>query len=66
MTHPVLKKLGLSADNPGSWIGATPLDDAGAGSIESLNPSTNEVIARVGVSRARARRGRAPHGRGAA
>ncbi|MEL6449276.1 MAG: aldehyde dehydrogenase family protein [Pseudomonadota bacterium] len=52
MTHPVLEQLGLGADNAGSWVGGTPLADAGAGSIASINPTTGETIAHVGVSSA--------------
>ena len=48
MTHPVLEQLGLGADNAGSWIGGTPLADAGAGSIASINPTTGETIAHGG------------------
>ncbi|MEO0346261.1 MAG: aldehyde dehydrogenase family protein [Pseudomonadota bacterium] len=52
MTHPVLEQLGLGADNAGSWIGGTPLADSGAGRIASINPTTGETIAHVGVSSA--------------
>ncbi|MEM6513359.1 MAG: aldehyde dehydrogenase family protein [Pseudomonadota bacterium] len=47
MMKDILEQLGLTADNPGSWLGNTPLQDAGQSLIESVNPSTNEVIASV-------------------
>ena len=43
----ILKQLGLSAINDGTWIGATPIADESAPLIESINPTTNEVIASV-------------------
>jgi aldehyde dehydrogenase (NAD+) len=43
----ILERLGLGATNPGTWLGATPLEDTSAGLIESLNPATGELIASV-------------------
>jgi len=43
----ILDQLGLAAVNPGTWIGDQPLADKSAPLIDSLNPSTNEVIASV-------------------
>ena len=43
----ILKQLGLSAINDGTWIGATPIADESAPLIESINPTTNKVIASV-------------------
>ncbi len=43
----ILEQLGLSAINDGTWIGATPIADESAPLIESINPTTNEVIASV-------------------
>jgi aldehyde dehydrogenase (NAD+) len=45
-----LKRLGLSATNPGTWLGATSLEDENAALIESVNPATGEVIASVRTS----------------
>jgi len=42
-----LDALGLSAENPGTWMGAKSSADAAAALIESVNPTTNEVIAGV-------------------
>ena len=42
------KDLGLTQTNAGTWSGAGGwLDDASAKVIESVNPATGEVIARV-------------------
>ncbi|MGI9202433.1 MAG: L-piperidine-6-carboxylate dehydrogenase [Woeseiaceae bacterium] len=46
----ILDKLGLSETNPGTWLGAESLEDHSAGFIESVNPSTGEVIASVRTS----------------
>ncbi|MEM7505000.1 MAG: aldehyde dehydrogenase family protein, partial [Pseudomonadota bacterium] len=46
----VLDALGLGAENPGTWIGQQALPDDGAPSIESLNPSTGELIGSVAGS----------------
>ncbi len=43
----ILDRLGLDATNPGTWIGDSALEDKSAGSIESINPTTGEVIASV-------------------
>ena len=48
MIDALLKSLGLTQTNAGTWSGAGGwLDDASAGVIESVNPTTGEVIARV-------------------
>jgi aldehyde dehydrogenase (NAD+) len=43
----ILEQLGLGKTNPGTWIGTESLEDSGAKLIDSINPSTNEVIASV-------------------
>ena len=43
----ILEQLGLGAINDGTWIGARSLADESAPLIESVNPTTNEVIASV-------------------
>jgi aldehyde dehydrogenase (NAD+) len=43
----ILDQLGLEAINAGTWIGAQALADESAPLINSLNPSTNEVIGSV-------------------
>jgi len=43
----ILKGLGLSAVNDGAWSGDGWHSDATAKPIESLNPTTGEVIARI-------------------
>ena len=43
----VLNRLGLSAVNPGTWLGAKSLQDDAATLIESINPANGEVIASV-------------------
>ena len=45
--HDILKRLDLSESNPGTWLGAKSLKDSAAKEIESINPATGEVIARV-------------------
>lgn len=53
MIADVLKSLGLEPENAGTWCGDGGwLGDAGAPVIESINPSTGEVIARVQASTA--------------
>ncbi len=48
MTDALLKSLGLAQVNAGTWSGAGGwLDDPSAKVIESINPTTGEVIARV-------------------
>jgi aldehyde dehydrogenase (NAD+) len=48
MIDALLKSLGLAATNAGTWTGDGGwLDDASAKLIESVNPTTGEVIARV-------------------
>ncbi|HET6629015.1 MAG TPA: aldehyde dehydrogenase family protein [Woeseiaceae bacterium] len=41
------KKLGLEATNPGTWSGSQSMQTESAPLIESINPTTNEVIASV-------------------
>ena len=43
----ILNRLGLSDTNPGTWLGPDSLEDGSAALIESVNPSTGEVIAKV-------------------
>lgn len=43
----ILDSLGLAAVNPGTWFGSEPSDDTSAALIESVNPTTGEVIAAV-------------------
>ena len=43
----ILDRLGLAATNPGTWYGATSSTDESAGLIESVNPTTGDVIAGV-------------------
>jgi aldehyde dehydrogenase (NAD+) len=43
----ILDQLGLAAVNAGTWIGDESLADDSAPVIDSLNPSTNELIASV-------------------
>ncbi len=43
----ILKRLGLSDVNPGTWLGATALEDKKAPLIESVNPANGAVIASV-------------------
>ena len=43
----ILESLGLEATNPGTWLGATPLEDKNAPLIESINPATGEQTAEV-------------------
>ena len=43
----ILDQLGLEAINAGTWIGEQALADDSAPLIDSLNPSTNEVIGSV-------------------
>lgn len=43
----ILEKLNLNSINPGSWSGATPFQSDSGKIIESINPSTKEVIASV-------------------
>jgi aldehyde dehydrogenase (NAD+) len=43
----ILDQLGLAAVNAGTWIGNESLADDSAPLIDSLNPSTNELIASV-------------------
>jgi len=48
MIDALLKSLGLTPTNAGTWSGAGGwLDDPSARVIESINPTTGEVIARV-------------------
>lgn len=43
----ILNSLGLQAINPGTWYGSESSEDTSAGLIESINPTTGEVIAAV-------------------
>jgi aldehyde dehydrogenase (NAD+) len=43
----ILERLGLDAVNDGTWIGDRSLADESAPLIDSVNPTTNEVIASV-------------------
>ncbi len=43
----ILDKLGLAAVNDGTWLGDVSVADEAAPLIESVNPSTDEVIASV-------------------
>ncbi len=43
----ILKRLDLSDVNPGTWLGATALEDKKAPLIESVNPASGAVIASV-------------------
>jgi aldehyde dehydrogenase (NAD+) len=43
----ILKRLGLAESNPGTWLGANSVQDGSARFIESINPASGEVIARV-------------------
>jgi len=43
----ILQRLGLSDNNPGTWLGSTSLEDKSAPLIESVNPANGEVIASV-------------------
>ena len=43
----ILARLGLEETNPGGWSGAKVLNAGQSGAIESTNPTTGEVIARV-------------------
>jgi aldehyde dehydrogenase (NAD+) len=47
MSASVLQELGLKPTNAGTWCGDGWLDDASARLVESVNPTTGEVIARV-------------------
>ena len=43
----LLRQLGLGAINPGTWCGNEATEDKTAGLIDSINPTTGEVIASV-------------------
>ena len=43
----ILENLGLEPENPGCWLGDTPLEDKSQPLIESISPGNNEVIASV-------------------
>ena len=43
----ILDSLGLSDTNPGTWFGSTPSSETTGALIESVNPASGEVIARV-------------------
>ena len=46
----ILDRLGLAEENPGAWIGSRALDCRGGELLESVNPATGEVIARVATA----------------
>jgi aldehyde dehydrogenase (NAD+) len=53
MSHAILQALGLGESHSGSYLGHGEWSKtADAGTIESLNPATNEVLARVNASSA--------------
>jgi len=43
----ILKRLGLEKTNPGTWSGSRSWETQSAPLIESINPTTNELIASV-------------------
>ena len=43
----ILDSLGLDAVNPGTWYGPDSSEDTSAPLIESINPTTGDVIASV-------------------
>jgi len=43
----ILDSLGLDAINPGTWYGSEHSEDSSAALIDSINPTTGEVIASV-------------------
>jgi aldehyde dehydrogenase (NAD+) len=43
----ILDRLGIDQENPGAWVGDRPLACHGGELLESLNPASGEVIARV-------------------
>jgi len=43
----ILSRLGLEQENPGGWIGGRALPCKGGSLLESVNPASGEVIARV-------------------
>ena len=43
----ILKDLGIEAENAGTWLGSESSSDASGALIESINPTTGEVIATV-------------------
>ncbi|UCC13921.1 MAG: aldehyde dehydrogenase family protein [Gammaproteobacteria bacterium] len=43
----ILSRLGLEEENAGAWIGQRPLGCDGGQLIDSVNPATGELIARV-------------------
>jgi aldehyde dehydrogenase (NAD+) len=45
--HDILKRLGLAAVNPGTWYGSEHSEDATTGLIDSINPTTGDVLASV-------------------
>ena len=53
MSAQILKALGLSQTNSGTYLGSGEWSEtADAGLLQSVNPSTNEVIAEVHASSA--------------
>lgn len=43
----ILKQLGIEQNNAGTWCGATSMEDESAPMIDSINPTTGDVIASV-------------------
>ena len=43
----ILQRLRLSDVNPGTWLGSKSIENKSAALIESINPASGEVIARV-------------------
>ncbi len=43
----ILDKLGLTDSNPGTWLGSESSEDPAGSIIESINPSNEELIAKV-------------------
>ena len=43
----ILDSLGLDSVNPGTWLGSESSDDSSAPLIDSINPTTGDVIASV-------------------
>jgi aldehyde dehydrogenase (NAD+) len=53
MSHAILQALGLGESHSGTWLGHGEWSKTtDAGTIESLNPATNEVLAKVHASSA--------------
>ena len=50
MSQEILKRLGLTDVNPGTFVGAQAIDNSSAPLIESINPATGDLIASVRAS----------------